>query len=148
MPTDAGGRRMVALQHRAGVDITFLAPAVPTQEIVDRSQLFLNDFVIIITPGISRDATSLSSGRHTRLDMSSLKIIKRENNHRFRFRQNLLRIASLLCITCEVIHLAALAAIQPFPKLHRMFRSIGPRKAAKIKSQLPCQRYNLGTDIS
>ena len=77
----------------------------------------------------------------------SLKIIERENYHRFRFRQNLLRIASLFCVAREVIHFPALAAIEPIAKLRSVFRSIRPRKAAKIKSQLPCQRYNLGTDI-
>src|SRR6478752_1878536 len=124
--------------------------------------------MIIITPGISRDATGGCRGGRVGRNLwriygryarryricsrygcpyrLSLKIIERENYHRFRFRQNLLRIASLFCTAREVTQFPALAAVQPLAKLRSVFRSIRPRKAAKVKSQLPCQRYNLGTD--
>src|SRR5438477_8966504 len=133
MPAYARRSRMIALQHGAAVDIALLRSAVPPQEVIEHGQFLLDQLMIIITPGISRDATDSGAragravawrtrlgryvfgiyGRHIRRCSVPLKIIERENNHCFRSRQDPLRIASLFGIAREVIHFTALAAIQP-----------------------------------
>ena len=56
VPADSRLGRMIAFEHRSGVDITFLRSAVLAQQLVNRLQLFLDHFVIIIAPRVTSDS--------------------------------------------------------------------------------------------
>src|ERR1700687_5712032 len=57
MPANSSLRRMIALQNRAGVDVTFLLSAELAKEIVDLAELFFDHIVIVVAPSVARDTT-------------------------------------------------------------------------------------------
>src|SRR5213593_1209310 len=104
MPADPSPRRMIALQDRSGIDVTFLRSTKFAQETVDLVQLRRDDTMIIVAPSIPGDA-SCSGPESFRGNCVTLPIIESKHNNRARPRQNLLRVATFLFSARHVIHL-------------------------------------------
>ena len=166
MPADASSGRVIALQHRTGVHITFLSAAPLLQKLIDHGQFLSDQFMVVIAPGITRNSPGSCSGSRVGCNLfggnarrrhacryrvgfaCALKIIQRENDHRFRVRQYLSRIAPPLGVARQVVHFTGIAAIEPGSKLRDVLRRFCPRETAKTKSELARQCDNLGTRVS
>src|SRR5438874_8493831 len=102
------------------------------QEIVDLTQLRVDHVVVIIPQRITSDPTFLFGFRYS---VSGLgKIIQGQNDDRFRARQNLLRITTLLFAAGHITHLAVRAIVQPRDEFAGMGWGITNRDATGIKT--------------
>src|SRR5947209_14156586 len=60
VPADSGLSRVIAFQDRASIDVTFLLSTETTKKIIHLVQLLSDYIVVIITPSVSSDASTLS----------------------------------------------------------------------------------------
>src|ERR1700730_12572245 len=124
MPANAGARCMIAFQNRTCVHVTFLPATEFAQEIVDLIQFGRDYMMIIVAPGVTRDACMRSFFySRSRVACRALKVIQRQDNDRARAWQDFLRIATLLFAAIHVAHLTRGTLFQPITELLCMSRS-------------------------
>ena len=138
MPPGTGLRRVVTLQNRTCVDVTFLLSAEFAKKIVDLVELCLDQIVVIIAPRVARD----SAGNRGLGDPSlfTLEIIQCHDHYRSRAGQNLLRIATFLFAALHIMHFAMRAFAQPLAKFRCMRRFAASRDATQIETNLMRER--------
>src|SRR5881409_628621 len=149
VPADSGLSRVIAFQDRASIDVTFLLSTGTTKKIIHLVQLLSSYIVVIITPSVSSDASTLSifcSGP-PKADVAcwhvTLEIIQRQNHNRLSARQNLLRIATLFFAAFHVIHLAVCVLAQPLAKFSCVRGRVANRYATRIETKLPRKGHEL-----
>ena len=141
MPANARFGRIIAFQHRSGVDVTFLNSAALVKKLIDLIELVLDQFVIIIAPGVTRDSSFRSAF------FRALPVVQCENNDRTRAGKNQLRITSLFFAALHPMHFACCSVAQPGAKFVPVARRLATRDAAGSETQLRSEPQNLGPNI-
>jgi len=90
---------VVALEDRTGIDVTFLRSTEFGEIGAQLFELRQHQFVVIVAPGVARDA----AWRSWR-GFLALPVIERHDHHRACRRQNLLWIAPLLRAPLHPLH--------------------------------------------
>src|SRR6059058_1355276 len=102
MPPGTGLRRVVTLQNRTCVDVTFLLSAEFAKKIVDLVKLCLDQIVVIIAPRVARDSAGSRGLGHP--SVFTLEIVHCHGPERPSAGQNLRRTATCLFAALHIMH--------------------------------------------
>ena len=133
---------MVPLEHRSGIDITFLRASESGQPRVERAQPRDDNIMVIVVPRVPGDASGRTPvGRSGRAFAG--KIIHREHEHAAASGQDDPRVGAAFRIAFHPCHVAMASVAQPREKTVGMRRAGGPGDAAIIEPAGHGQGFDL-----
>ena len=146
VPTEAGIAGEVAFQHRAGIDIEALGAAEGLQFSVEVPEAFLNEIVVILVPGIARDAVAAGAafGKRT----TARIVVQSQADDGFATWQHLARVAAALRSSLQPAHFAMLALRDPIPEERRVTGLLRLGDAAVIEAKLRSPRLDLSDAVA
>lgn len=130
IPSQSGLRCHVSFKNRTGVHVVTLGAAKLPHCKVEISELFLDDVVVVLIPGIAGDLIGwIRVGR-------SRVVVEGKADNSLRAGKNVAGVGSALGIALKPFHVTGLTFRRPAQKLIGMPRPAGRRNPAIVKAEL------------
>ena len=151
LPSDPSQRRVIALQHRTGVDVAALTAAESFKELIQFTKSRGEHFVIVLSPGVARDLV-VRPGCARRAGVVGRCVIAGHHNHGAGALENKLWIGSAVRIFLQPVHFARAPVLEPGSEGGGVGRGAGLGDAACVKAQRKCPfldaRFGAGLDYA
>ena len=128
MPANPCQGREIAFEHRAGVDVTTLSPALSREPGVQFPEPRRDRVVIVVVPGIPGDA-ALRRGR------GSLPVVQRKNHDALCAGEHEFWVGPAFRVPFHPRHLPGMPRGEPFPERVGVRWLCACRHAAEVKSE-------------